>query len=340
MSQRIVHVSPHLLMDVMSCDTKAWVRHVQGYTSKGEAIKAIAGQAFHTATETLFDPESTLDRPARVQAAVAGFHATYDAPFARLSAEKLEPSLTPHNLERVLRRWIEMHPAALLPWKRVLLVEEAFVVAEWVFPDPYGQPGDTVLVQLIVRPDIVVEGIDDRVRWVDTKTTGWHITDSTWRQALRLSLQAQMYSAGVVTRFGEKAIYAGWFSAIELRKLPDDPNRTCATHKVKYVECGNEHAKAEFIECLTTAERCARALADGKVAAERFVWLAGQPQPEPVGMQGTANGTCRFCSAAGWCEANRPTGVEKSVEMTKAALESFFIYDPWPIEAGKRERKA
>lgn len=338
---RIVRVSPHLLMDVASCESKAWTRHVKGFTSAGDAIKAVAGQGFHKAVEVVLDPARAESDAARGPLAVAAFHATYDAAFARLSAEKLEPSLTPQNLERVLRRWIEMHPPGMRPWKRVLAVEEAFVSRAWNLTEvgqliPVGvdetEPRipSATLVQLIVRPDAIVEDFNDRIRWVDTKSTGWHISDSSWKLALRLALQTQLYSDAVVQRYGERAIYGGWINAIELRQLPSDPNRKCQTHKVTYAECGNEHARAEIIECLTTPEKVAAAVRDAEEAAVQFVLRTTRENARAVEMnvRGTSNNTCRFCPASQWCDAGRPDG--------EGALESFFVWEPWPISEGRR----
>ena len=316
---KVVNVSPHVLMDLHSCETKAWTRHVKGFTSRGDAIKMIAGQGFHKAMEVLLDPVAQEHQP-REYAAVAALHATYDDAFLRLAPEKLEPSLTPQNLDRVLQRWIQMHPPAMLPWVRVLAVEEAFVSRTWTLGD--------VQVNLIVRPDIVVEDRAGKIRWVDTKTTGWHISDDSWKLALRLSLQTQLYSDAIVQKYGaEKAIYGGWVNAIELRQLPSDPKRKCATHKVVYAECGNEHAKAEFIECLTTEAKVAAAARDAEAAAEQFALhttlVADVTQ---LNVHGTSNNTCRFCPAADFCDSGRPVD----------ALENFMVYEPYPVEVGRR----
>jgi hypothetical protein len=325
---RIVRVSPHLLMDVASCESKAWTRHVKGFTSKGDAIKATAGQGFHKAMEVILDPQVTeFGEPGqRTRFAIEAFHNVYDDAFLRLSPEKLEPSLTPQNLDRVLRRWIEMHPPAMRPWKRVLAVEEAFVSREWTV----AATGGDIRIQLIVRPDAIVEDSNDRIRWVDTKTTGWHIGDPSWKLALRLALQTQLYSDAVVQRYGEKAIYGGWINAIELRQLPSDPTRKCQTHKVVYAECGNEHAKAEIMECLTTPEKVAAAVREAEEAARQFALETTAEGAAAVQMnvRGTTNSTCRFCPAAQWCDSGRPEG--------EGALESYFVYEPWPISIGKR----
>src|SRR5207253_4140018 len=151
---RIVNVSPHLLSDTISCETKAWTRHVRGYTSRSDAIKMIAGQGFHKAMEVLLDPAESANLELKADAAVDAFHGIYDDAFLRLAPEKLEPSLTPQNLDRVLQRWIQMHPPAMLPWARVLAVEEAFVSRMWTI---VGTRFGDVQVNLIVRPDLVVE---------------------------------------------------------------------------------------------------------------------------------------------------------------------------------------
>jgi hypothetical protein len=313
--EQVVNVSPSVLADVLTCETKAWTRHVKGYTSRGDAIKAVAGQAIHAGiARYLSDPEGVCNDVR----ALGVFHDVYDPAHARLTADQLDPAYTPANLHRVLARWLETHPPSALPWTRVLSVEEAFCSREWV-------TGDT-RVRLIVRPDAVVEDANGRVRFVDTKTTGWRISDSSWRRALRLSLQLALYTDAVMQRYGDRAVCGGWINAIEIAKLPSDPTRKCTTHHVVYAECGNEHAKQEIIECMTTPERVARALADAHNAAEMFVRMQDDADASACDMAGGANGACRFCAAGEWCEAGRAAN----------ALESFMIHDPWVVEEGAR----
>jgi hypothetical protein len=343
---RVINVSPSLLADVAVCGTKAYTRHKLGYTSITDAIKATAGSAFHAAIAE----HLRTDRPFSGSYAntMKAFHDVYDAPYERLSAELLEPSLTPKNLERILDRWIAMHPSSLLPWKRVLTVEEAFVSREWVIIEPTSakeeeETGENLRrtrVQLICRPDLIVEDHDGYIGWVDTKTTGWHIGDAGWQKQLKLSLQVQLYSDAVVQRYGSKARYGGWFNAIELRKLPGEIDappklkkdgtpakpRTCAEHGVPYAQCGSEHAKAEFIKCLTTPQRVERALVDAQGYAADFVRLMSETDIERVDMRGTAKGECRFCPASDWCLSDRPVD----------ALDGFMKHEPWIVDTGSR----
>lgn len=371
----IVNVSPHVLMDVITCETKAWVRHVKGRTTRGDAIKAVAGQAFHAGVATFLDPVTTEGVPGqRARLALESFHHVYDPAFQRIPAEQLEPSLTPANLHALIARWMQMHPPAAVPWKRVLMVEEAFVARAWnvreggdVIPvpptDPEPRVPNAVLVRLIVRPDAIVQGNtitgDDRIRWLDTKTTGWRISDASWKRNLRLSLQAQLYSDAVVQRFQGEALYGGWFNAIELRALPQGPkgrkgickahNREfsqchleheCTDHKQPIKICAPEHARTEFVECLTTPVRVQQAVEDATKAIATFMRMIVEERtpfakdavemgvPLRLPMQGTSNGSCRWCPAAEWCDTadGRPL----------AALESFFVFEPWPVETGKR----
>src|SRR5207244_3909048 len=103
-SMRVVNASPHLLADIHSCESKAWTRHVKGFTSKNDAIKMIAGQAFHKAMEVYLDPDwepqDALTQSTRAESSVLHLHDVYDDAFLRLAPEKLEPSLTPQNLDR------------------------------------------------------------------------------------------------------------------------------------------------------------------------------------------------------------------------------------------------
>ena len=334
---RVVNVSPSLLADVAVCGTKAYTRHVKGYTSTADAIKATAGSAFHAALAE----HLRADRPFSGSYAntLKAFHDVYDAPYARLSADQLEPSLTPQNLERILDRWLVMHPPSELPWKRVLTVEEAFVSRSWEITDALSE--QSCFVHLICRPDLIVETHDGAIMWVDTKTTGWHISDGGWRKQLKLSLQVQLYTDAVVQRYGEKARYGGWINAIELRKLPGDMDappklkkdgtptkeRTCREHTgLTYKECGAEHAKTDFIECLTTPQRVERALIDAQGYAADFVRLLSETNIANVDMRGSAKGECRFCPAAEFCLADRPT----------EAMDGFMKHEPWVVDTGSR----
>lgn len=333
---RTINVSPSLLADVLVCETKGWSRHVKGYTSPGEAIKAVAGQAWHAGTAEYFNPNQTHPEAwahSQAEAALKTLHAIYDPAFARCPADKLpDQAYTPDNLHRLFARWMELHPAHQLPWARVLTVEEAFVSRTWTI-------GDTE-VRLICRPDLICEDGNSRVRWTDTKTTGWRISDKGWQQALRLSLQAALYTDAVVQKYGERAYLGGWFSAVEIRNLPGanagPPKlkkdgtpakpRTCAEHGVPYAECGNEHAKAMMMECPVTPERVSAALRDAERAAVRFVDMHEGEPLVGLDMRGAAKGECRFCPAAGWCEAGR----------VAEALPSFMVHDPWIVSEGTR----
>lgn len=346
MTPQVVNVSPSVLADVISCETKAWLKHVKGYTSSGDAIKAVAGQGIHAAVAAYLEPNSATPNHL-ADAALAAFHSIYDPAYARLAADKLEPSLVPSNLHRVLARWIEMHPPHMLPWKRVLMVEEAFVSREFSIVDPTDKRIVTdprrITVRLIVRPDLVVEDHFGKIRFVDTKTTGWRIGDESWQKALKLSLQVQLYADAVVQKFGDAAVFGGWINAIELRELPGKPDATpklkkdgtpakeklCGAHGKPYAECGHEHAKAEFIECMTTPERVQRAVLDAQAAAADFVrMLAEGVNIESLNMKGGANGTCRFCPAGNWCLSSRPVDA--------IANWNDFVYEPWIVDEGKR----
>ena len=342
---REFNVSPHLLGDVDSCSTWGWVRHVQGYTSPGDSIRMLAGQAIHRAMEVLFDPAVATAPISRVDAAVQAFHQVYDAKCATCPPEKLDAAYAPGNLDKIIRRWIEMR-VPQIPWLRVLATEEAFVSRSWVFMVPNV---GLVKVNLIVRPDLVVEDYQGYIRWVDSKSTGWHIGDSGWQLALKLSSQVQLYSDGVIQKYGEKAVYGGWISAIEIKTQPGQTapkikkdgtpakERTCGVHGLPYSECGPEHTKAEFIECLTNPERVEQAVIDAERAAKKFVDIVlaserisamERPSLMGLGMQGTEHNQCRFCPANAWCyETTR----------NPQLLEGTLIRDPWKVETGRRD---
>jgi hypothetical protein len=342
MNENTINASPSILSAVNTCETLAWVRYCKGFTSRGEAIKATAGVAFHRAMEVYFDPKAAS--PFDVTAALSALHGVYDPAYARLAAESLEPSLTPANLHRVAARWFEMHPQHALPWRRVLKVEDAFASRAFGIRNgavlPAGFIPDTS-VKLIVRPDMVVEDMSGGVRWVDTKTTGWRIGDESWRRNLRLSLQAQLYTDAVMQEYPQRAVMGGWFSCIELRVLPGASapkvkkdgtpakERLCGEHGRPYAECGNEHAKFEFIECMTTPERIRRALLDAESAATALVRLHATTGTATLDMKGTSSHSCRFCPAAAWCESGRYVN-------TLDGNSFGLVYEPWDVSEGRR----
>jgi len=340
MSENVINASPTVLAETNTCETRSWIRHVRGFTSRGEAIKAVAGQSFHRAMEVYFDPAATS--PFDVNLALTALHGVYDPAYARLAAESLEPSLTPANLHRVAARWFEMHPQHALPWRRVLKVEDAFASRSFEVRPSGGMLEDTTRVKLIVRPDMVVEDMSGGVRWVDTKTTGWRIGDESWRRNLRLSLQAQLYTDAVMQEYPQRAVMGGWFSCIELRVLPGASapkmkkdgtpakERLCGEHGRPYAECGNEHAKFEFIECMTTPERITRALLDAESAATALVRLHATTGTATLDMKGTSSHSCRFCPAADFCESGRYVN-------TLDGNSFGLVYEPWDVSEGRRE---
>lgn len=323
-SPDIINVSPSLLADVLTCETKGWTRHGQGYTSKGDAMKALAGSALHGGVAEFLRP-AELDH---VERAVRTLHGIYDEKYPTFAAEELDLAYTPLNLERILRRWCEAHPESTRPWKRVVTTELAFCTREFKIT----HAGRTYTIRLIVRPDAIVEDFAGIYRFMDTKTTGWRIADSGWRAQLRLSLQFALYTDGV-QQYGRTAnvptALGGWVNAIEINKVPDASNRKCTwpQHKgATYEVCGKEHVKMDMIEAMTTEERLAQAVRDAEWAARTLVTLLASETPDDLHMEGGANGVCRFCPASSFCEAGRHP----------ESLPGFMLFEPWEITEGER----
>jgi hypothetical protein len=257
--------------------------------------------------------------------ALETFHKEYDDRYPHFAAEDLDVAYTPANLDKLVARWCEMHPPTELPWVKVLEVEMAFISRTWTI-------GDT-MVNLIVRPDALVTDSAGMIRWTDTKSTGWRITDAGWRSELRLSLQVGLYTDAVLQRFKDRAWLGGWINAMEIATLPSDPKRICKgnkyNHNVPYSECGHEHAKSDFVPCDLQPELVNAAVRDAHDGARRFVELLDGKTDAFVttlNMHGRANRACRFCAASGWCETGR----------VPETLDAFMVYEPWVIEEGVR----
>lgn len=374
----IYNVSPHLLMDVRSCATRGWSRHIMGYTSVGDFIKMTAGSAYHAAMAAYLDPDLPEEGPARRARALAVLHAVYDDVWKRAPAEQLESAYTPRNIDRLFDRWMELHPPLACPWKRVLNVETSFVSRAWWVQhrDPQwrtkggpavydfeliecapflleGYDGSDDAVQLVLRPDALVEDEIGMIRYVDTKTTGWHITDPGWARALRMNLQTQLYADGVVQKYGDRATLGGWINACEIKVLPES-DRKCKAHPgMTYAECGPEHAKTHIMPCLTTPENVAKAVDEAKRAIITYLKLAYQHREcaprdrttdeilsdltneswrsypvQGIPNEGSSNDKCRFCPTSQWCDES--PGII-------ASLPNFMAFNPWPVEVNKRE---
>lgn len=368
MAGRLYSVSPHVLMETRKCSLRGLGRHVLGYTSIGDSIKMKAGSAFHAGMETYLKPAvgfvATAEQPLAPiasyenrQLALAALHAVYDSVWAATPADKLDAAYTPDNIHRLFDRWMELHPWSQLTFTKVLAVETAFVSRQWKVK---GEGSDVELVEipmsigevesglydvvrLICRPDAIVETADGIAAFLDTKTTGWHVTDQGWARALRMSLQAKLYADAVVQMY-PNAHYKGWINACEIKKLPES-DRKCGTHKgMTYAECGSEHTKTVMLDCTANAETVAKAVLEAKRAATQFVKLSRwheahigasaevetmTPESYPIQdipIEGASTDQCRFCPAADWCDSGAVV----------AALPNFMAYDPWPVETGQR----
>lgn len=325
-----MNISPHTVADALKCESKAYLRHICGYTTPNDSMKAKAGQAIHAAIAEYLRPGAT----APADAALRALHTVYDAAFGKIPADQLDQAYTPANLHRIIDRWMEMNPLTASPWRRVIEVETAFRSRTFEFFDHHFVP-------LIIRPDAVVERHDGMISFVDTKSTGWHISDQGWKDSLRLSLQFQLYVDGVMQRW-PNAYLGGWMLAIEIRNLPGASaapvklkkdgtpakEKLCPQHGVPYRNCGAEHLNAQLVDYKTTPERVARAVEDAKIGAAKLLKLAQRPPIAQINTFGGATESCRFCPGRGWCiDTDRqadPSGY------------SALVHDPWVVEEGTR----
>ena len=65
---------------------------------------------------------------------------------------------------------------------------------------------------------------------------------------------------------------------------------------------------------------------DAKQAALLYAMHTTRAPGIEMNTYGTANEKCRFCPAAEWCDTGR----------FEPTLENFMIYEPYPVEPGKR----
>ena len=293
-----------LLSDFASCEAMGIARHVLGLRSKKAKIAADIGNAYHTALELHFRGRGKRD-------VVAAFETAYDRvlPAGQVPPE---PRFEKANCVRIMERYCEVHGLDRFPFEPIEF--------EKVIGAPLDESGEFIFYG---KRDLRIRAkTGGTTHPLDHKTTG-RITD-WWSRKFRMTSQMSGYCWLESQMTGTPCLEC-YVNAIEVGKLPEG-NRKCATHKVKYKECGKEHAKFELLIYTRTPEQIEKWRQDAIVLARRAQTLgAGFPSIEylPYAWRnGAFSEKCVFCEYKDWCA----TGFNAAMA---DELVTFEKWEPW-----------
>jgi len=305
-----------ILESVAKCSTQVLMRYVFGWGTKGGKIMANAGKAIHKSHEVWF---SRWD----LTAAMAEFDRYYAA-WVEPDAQELEPkdACQKENLRAVVEQYYKNHGQDFFPF------EPQVAGMEQVHGSTFGEiEGEEVmffgLIDLPVR-----EKKTGALYACDHKNRFGYINE-WWTKKFALTSQFTGY-VWLLQKLYNEMVPGVYVNAIQVQKLPDPTTRKCATHKVPYSQCWEQHAKSQLfittrtpiaIQCWETQ---ARALAARYVRLKKVFQTIQMVQYAPD--EGRFSGACVFCDFRKWCRADRPVGM----------IEGMFINEPWePWKEGK-----
>lgn len=301
-----LHVNNSSLKYVAECDLKS-VLHSLRLTGGDENVKMIAGSAVHAALEPFFRGEGE-------EAALEAFQTAYQ-PFADASVDPNGPlaAYTYDNISYILATWLS----------RYVLHDDVLTIAtngnpvlkilRTMVEVPFSVPLSDDGLMLRGKMDAVVEEVPSgHLRILDHKTTGR--IAGYFLEKFRLDSQFSLYVWGGQKHLqavgSDAKVVGGMVNAIEIGKLPDDPERKCSVHKVKSAECKPQHVRAEIVPVDRTEEELEEARRTAVSLARRYRELMllhpDASKVDRVRTQGKFNGACAWCFAKNFCEAGRP----------------------------------
>lgn len=314
-----------------SCDTRALLRYVHGWTSQDDSLALRAGTAIHTCLEVYF---KTGDR----KEALKAFRANYEEwAAANVPIDGWPVKYAFENIRDILKTWMRRHPLEQEPYK--------------VFPDLVEVGFSFILdeaeqIYFYGRYDAIVEEkASGQLYVLDHKSTGQITSD--WAHAFKLSTQMTGYVWAAQQLLGGKRVSGAIINGIQVSKLPDIKHKLngevykCREHGVGIDECRLTHTK----ESLAITQRDPHEIdvwkRDAVRLAKKYRRLAAKyPTVESVSeapQQGKFSGACRFCDFKAYCEVGRPAEI----------IGTMLKNEPWRAyevraaakEAGNWERK-
>lgn len=323
-----VYVDNTTLSAVASCDSKATLRHVLGYTIAGEEAHVLeSGTIAHEVLAMHLQGKSADECLLHYQARYQPYSHEHrlddydDNPHYRLSYT---------NTNKILTEYLETHPLPSYSFSvNPKLVEVGFALPlsdecvcehlESAHKSGYGCTYDrwdygcscAEFKPAFVfwgRLDAIVQGKHDSSLYVlDHKTTG-RLTPY-WTEKFRNDSQMTGYVWAAQQTLGQPVVGV-FINAIEFSKLPDHPTRKCTKHGVVYAECGIHHTNAQMLIYTRSPDQLVEWQATALELAERYRALHhAAPNIESlhkIRTQGTFTGACGFCPFQTFCAAGRP----------------------------------
>jgi len=297
----MIEVDNSVLYAVATCDTKAVLRHVLGYTSVEESAKRKAGEAGHAALAAFF-------RGATSREAMIVFREGYKW-WADCNVEAHD-RLAYENCAAVLRGWFDTRTKTLPFTPIPKFVEIGFKV-------PLDDNGEFAFIG---RMDDIGESKDGSGLYiVDHKFTGRISSEWTKQFQTDSAITGYIWAAAKIAK---QPVIGAFINAIEFSKVPTS-DRKCKEHGVLYSECGVYHANFDIQVMVRSKQQTehwrqsAISLAKTyKTLKETFPTVKHADLPS---MQGLFNRACTWCEFSGFCGGGRQPH----------ALEAGYVYSPW-----------
>lgn len=290
-----------ILTAMATCPTQAAIRYALGLTLPDDRAPLKAG---HTAHAILAEHlrGGNVDDVLLVQEV---------ADYLAFSTGAIEPNDRLHheNVLKVMRRWLETHPVAGLPFR---------VPSKDLVEVGFGVPL-TDDIMFVGRMDALAQDASGAWYVVEWKTTGR--LDEIWRRRYKTSAQITGY-VWAAQQYLSAPVAGCFVGGIEFGRLPTDV-RKCRTHGVSYAECGTLHARFDMLIEHRAPHQLEAWKADAIRLARKFQSLRlevqGLDDIKDVPMYGQLTNACSLCQFADFCAVGRPVSVGQSM----------LVHDVW-----------
>lgn len=300
------------LVDHARCEASAIARHVFGLRGKGEKIAADIGNAYHAGLELHFKSKSKREVTHK-------FEREYDKVIPP-GEQPEEARFARPNCIKIMERYCDTRPVDKFPFEIVEFEQVKGVELE---------PGSGIIFW-VKRDMLGKDRQSGMLSPIDHKTTG-RLT-SWWSRKFRLTSQLSGYAWFTQQEHGQ-TVEQVYVNGLEIGKLPDS-NRKCASHGVKYSECGVEHANFQLYQYARTQEQLEKWKQDAIIIAKKAK-LLGEAFGSDISLlkyafrNGAFNDACMFCEHKDWCVADfNPSMAE--------GLTVFERWEPWGLEGAVR----
>lgn len=286
-----------------TCDTRAFLRYIHGYTTPGEHAILFSGTCAHEAMAVYF-------QTGEKDAALAKFDEMY-RDFSKQHVAEGD-RLCWRNIHDILDAWFSTRHGKL-PFR----VESPDRI-EIGFACPVNEEGSVILTG---RMDLQATSLHDgAVIVIDHKFTGR--VNPTWVRKWKLDSQMSGYLFAAQNYFPD--VTGCFINAVELSKLPSAENRKCRTHAVPYSECRLHHLNAQIIGPIQRSEEAIESWRRTFLAiAEKYRrMLKAYPTVQDlarVRMQGMFSNSCTYCEFQEFCSFGRPI----------RHLTGMLVHQPW-----------